>query len=407
MLKRTDAALRNRRKAICLLAVWLLCAGIPVSVFDFAVTGVRAFAAESVDLFPHKARIRFARDFTITYHGTYKCLKVLTPWQNAARSFVYILVARGYAPPADLPPGALVFSIPLERFAVCSILWTAFLPMLNIQHTVVGIAGCDWVHTPAIRDLIHQGRISEIGDGGHSMSSRINMERLALLKPDAVMVYATGIPRYDQAPKLLEAGFKPVINESYMEATPLGRTEWIKFIAAFFNKEAEAERIFDDIAGRYETLAEKTRHVSRRPTAFCNVARHGTWYTPGGGSYTARFLKDAGADYLWRQDKTPGSMPLSIETIVERARDADFWLDPGTCVSLAELRALDDRCDLFRAFRTGNVFNNNARVNAAGGNDFWETGAARPDLVLADLISIFHPELVPGHRCVWYRRLQP
>jgi iron complex transport system substrate-binding protein len=408
-LKQMDAASKNRRKLICLLTAWLLCAGMPVidqNGFGSAVTGSSAPAAESIDLFPHKARIHFARGFTITYHRTYKCLKVFTSRQNAAESFVYILVARGYAPPPDLPRGALVLSIPLKRFALCSNLWTAFLPMLHIEKTVVGIAGCDWVHTPEVLDLIHKGRIAEIGDGGHGMNRQINMERLVLLKPDAVMVYATGIPEFDVAPKLLEAGFKPVINASYMEATPLGRTEWIKFIAAFFNKEAEAERIFDDIAGRYEALAEKTRNVSHRPTVFCNTAWRGTWYIPGGGSYMARFLKDAGADYLWREEMAPGSISLPIEAIVERARNAEFWLDTGTCGSLTELREIDDRYKLFSAFRTGNVFNNNADVNAAGGNDFWETGAARPDLVLADLISIFHPELVPNHRRIWYQRLQ-
>ena len=96
---------------------------------------------------------------------------------------------------------------------------------------------------------------------------------------------------------------------------------------------------------------------------------------------------------------------MAIEAVVERAREAEYWINTGLARSLAELRGVDDRFRLFTSFRTGRVYNNDARVNPKGGNDFWETGAARPDLVLADLISIFHPELVPDHRRIWYRQL--
>ncbi len=361
--------------------------------------------AESVDLFPHKARLRFARCFTIEYRGTYKRVEVRTPWRNSRESFVYILAPRGASPTVDLQPGAVVIPVPLERMALSSATWTSHFSMLHIEETLVGLAGCAWISTPEVVSLIRKGHITEIGDGGPGMNQQINMERLTLLKPDAVMVYGTGLPEFDQAPKLVEAGFKSLMNASHMEATPLGRTEWIKFIAAFFNKEAEAERVFDEIALNYEALASKARTVSRRPTVFCNAAWRGTWHMPGGESYNARFLEDAGAHYLWRDDNTPGNIPLAIETVVERAREAEFWIDTGMCRSLAELRGVDDRYGLFASFRAGKVFNNDARVNPQGGNDYWATGIARPDLVLADLISIFHPELIPEHRRIWYRQL--
>ncbi len=396
------------RNWVLLMAAWLFCVSFAAGAHTTARAAAEApstSSAVSGDLFPDKARLRFARCFTLEYHGTYKRLEVLTPWRNARDSFLFILVPRGHSPPSGLPRGTAVIPVPVERMALFSTTWTSFFSMLHIEEALVGIAGCELIGTPEVASLIQQGRIVEIGDGGQNMNRQINMERLTLLKPEAVMVYGTGIPEFDQGPKLLEAGFKPLINASHMEATPLGRTEWIKFIAAFFNKEAEAERVFDEIALRYEALTEKTRTVSRRPTVFCNAAWRGTWYMPGGAGYTARFLADAGADYLWREDTTPGSTPLAIETVVDRARDAEFWVDTNLCRSLSELRGIDDRFRLFSSFRTGKVFNNDARINARGGNDFWETGLARPDLVLADLISIFHPELLPDHRRLWYRQL--
>lgn len=362
-------------------------------------------ANEAIDLFPDKARLLYAHCFTIEYHGTYKRVEVRHAWRNTRETFVYILVPRGHAPPSDLPKGAIVVPVPVERMAVFSTSWTAFFPMLHIEESIVGLAGCERVITPEVVSLIQKGMIQEIGDGGQGMNRKIHLERLTLVRPEAVMVYATGVPDFDQHPKLLEAGFKTIVNASHMEATPLGRTEWIKLIAAFHNREAEAERLFDEIALRYEALVEKTRGVTHRPTVFCNAAWRGTWYMPGGASYTARFLEDAGARYLWREDTSAGTVPLAIETVVDRVRDADYWVDTNLCRSLAELKGVDDRYSLFASFRSGKVFNNDAKVNPKGGNDYWETGIARPDLVLADLISIFHPELVPGHQRIWYRQL--
>jgi iron complex transport system substrate-binding protein len=219
------------------------------------------------------------------------------------------------------------------------------------------------------------------------------------------MVFGTGDSQYDQHDKLQEGNFKVVINSEYMETTPLGRTEWIKFIAAFFNKEAEAERIFENIADRYTKLAAKTCVVSVKPTVFCNIAYRGAWHVPGGNSYVAAFLQDAGAKYLWDDDHSTGGMPMNIESVLARAKDADFWINPGAGRSREELAAVDERYSVFRAFRIGNVFNNNAKMRAGGGNDIWEAGIANPDMVLADLISIFHPELLPDHQRAWYWQL--
>lgn len=394
---------------VILSALWA--SGFPMSA-PTAVMGSEGpnFPAEyrpTRDSFPDKARLRYARGFAIEYHADYKRVDVRLPWRDAATPLSYLLVPRDRRPPPQLPVGGIVVPVPLERIAVLSTTWTAFFPMLHVEDKLVGLVGCEWVNTPEIVALIRRGKIQEIGDGGRDMNRKIHLERLTLVRPDAVMVYATGVPDFDQHPKLMEAGFPTIVNAAHMESTPLGRTEWIKLLAAFFNREAEAERIFDDIAHRYETLAERTRHVAHRPTVFCNTPWRGTWYMPGGAGYTARFLEDAGAHYLWRDDPSAGSTPLAIETVVERARDAEYWVDTNLSRSMAELKGIDERTSSFAAYRSGKVFNNDARVNDKGGNDFWETGTARPDLMLADLISIFHPELVPDHQRIWYRQLPP
>ena len=231
------------------------------------------------------------------------------------------------------------------------------------------------------------------------------MELMLELDPDLVMTSPTGEARFDHHGKLQEAGFSVVFNSEYMETTPLGRSEWIKFIAAFFDMETEADRLFSETAVRYEMLAAKARDVSYRPTVFSGSNYRGTWYMPGGKSYVAEAFRDAGARYLWEDDSSVSSMPLHVEALLERAGDADIWIHTITAHSMEELAAQDERYTVFRAFRTGLVFNDDVKISPGGGNDIYEGGIANPELVLSDLISIIHPELLPGHQRIWYRQL--
>ena len=192
---------------------------------------------------------------------------------------------------------------------------------------------------------------------------------------------------------------------SYMEETPLGRTEWIRFYGAFLDKDDEADRIFSEIEVEYNRLKKKTAGVSKRPKVLCNVAFKGDWTLPGGKSYMARFLEDAGASYPWADNADSGGFQVDMEEILAKAGDADIWLNPGLAKSLKEMKAIDSRYELFKPFKVGNVFNHTKRVNATGGHDFWERGAANPHLVLADYISIIHPDLLPNYQRTWYEKL--
>jgi iron complex transport system substrate-binding protein len=347
--------------------------------------------------------IRYAKAFTLEQFGGYRKLRVLSPWRDSKTAFTYVLVPRGKSVP-QTEPGAIVVKTPVQRIVISSSTHVAYLAMLGLEDKIAGIVGCRRIITPQVAALVRSGRIVDVGDGSDMFDS-FNLERLIDLQPDLIMVYGTGYSEFDRQNKLLEAGFHVALNAEYMETTPLGRTEWIKFIAAFFDKDAEAERLFTDISRRYQTLTAKTEAIKNRPAVFCGSNFRGVWHIPGGRSYTAAFFHDAGARYLWDDDKSAGDMTINVETVFTRAKEADVWLNPGTCRSMEELSGEDERFALFNAFRAGRVFNNNARMDPGGGNDFWETGVANPDRVLADLISIFHPELLPHHQRTWYWQL--
>ena len=351
----------------------------------------------------HASTVKYAKGFTLQYYPGYKVLRVLSPWPDAKTALTYVLAPRG-TPPPTLFPDAMLVETPVRRIVVTSTTHVVHFAMLGLEDNIAGIVGGRLIGTPSITARLRDGRIADVGDGS-GVAITFNMETLFNLQPDLIMTFGTGNPQSDQHTKLQEAGFRVVLNAEHMETTPLGRTEWMKFIAAFFDKDAEAERLFTDIAGRYEAQAARVRAAAKRPTVFCGANYGGVWQMPGGGSYVSAFLRDAGAQYIWKDDPSTGTIPMNIESVIMHAKDAEFWINPGSNRSLRELAAEDERYSVFRAFRTGRVFNDNAKISAGGGNDLWETGIAEPDQVLADLVSIFHPELAAQHRRIWYWQL--
>jgi iron complex transport system substrate-binding protein len=372
-----------------------LCLGSVLFVFLFVSQG----SAETSS--PTQAiSIRYAKGFTIEYQENSKILTVLNPWQDADVTYQYLLVQRGTVPPAGHEHVPRI-DVPVRSVITLSTTHLAYLNQLNLLDTLVGYSTFEHINTPEVLKRIADGQLQEIGGGPD-----LNLELVLALNPEVIMTYYTVGSPYDAHFKLLEANLKVVINAEYMETTPLGRIEWIKFLAAFFNKEQEAETIFNNIVNAYETMAAGTKNVAEKPTVLLNAPYDGNWWIPGGNNYLVEFLKDAGATYLWADDPSMGSHVLDFEAVYEKAADADYWLHPGQWKSLKDGLAIDERFAHFRAFQQGNVYNNNARVNEYGGNDYWESGLTRPDIVLADLIKIFHPELVPDHKFVYYQQLK-
>jgi iron complex transport system substrate-binding protein len=355
--------------------------------------------------------LRHARGFEVARRNGVTYVTVHSPWPGAAAGIRYALIRRGDPPPSDVPP-ARVIEIPVRSVVTLSATYLAELEILGLSDRIVGHAGLPRVYSPVIRAAAEQGAVREVGDGG----AGVNTERLLDLKPDLVLAYGLG-NAYDVHPKLEELGLKVVINADWLEATPLGRSEWIKFLALFFGKEQEAELAFTRIESRYLELTDLVRGALAcgalacgavdRPTVFLDAPFQDTWWTAGGASHMAGLLRDAGADYLWAENDEFSSLPLNFEAVYERAAEAKFWLNPGGFESLKGIVAADERFAAFRAFRKQQVYNCIARRTSRGGNDYWESGPANPQLVLADLIAILHPGLLPEHRLFYYRRLEP
>jgi len=360
-------------------------------------------APVAVDLFPDKAQVVYAQGFSIDYYDTYKVVTVTQPWQGASEGFTYVLVMRGSQVPGGFE-GAQVIEIPVRSIVTMSTTYFPHLEMLGVLESLVAVDDATYVFNERVQQRASAGEIAVVGGGAGG--GAVNVEMLLELAPELIMTSASGVPEYDAHPALIEAGLPVVINADYLEASPLGRAEWGKFIAAFYNLEGEANRQFEEVASSYLALKEQVSALSARPTVFTNTDFQGSWYVPGGESYAAILLRDAGADYLWADTPGTGANPLAFEEVFDEAKEANFWLNVGFAGDLASLLMMDERYADFDAFAEGRVYNYNKRVNANGGMDYFESGTARPDLVLADLVAIFHPGLLPEHDFYYYQHLQ-
>jgi iron complex transport system substrate-binding protein len=350
-----------------------------------------------IDYFPNKVSIAHAEGFEVEYHHNYKLVTVKNPWRNAKTTFQYVLVQCGTPIPEGYQKNQVI-QVPVNKVVSLSTTHLPHLDKLGLVDKLVGVSNIKLVNTSSVVAHIKAGKVAEVGN-----DASVNVEKILELAPDLVTTYGTGNSQIDSYPKLLEVGLKVAINAEYTETSPLGRAEWLKFTALFFNREAKAEKVFGDIEKKYQAVALKARSISYRPTVFTGFNIKGTWYTPTGNSYVAKYLADAGAKYLWENDKSYGILPLSFEAVFERAALADYWINlRQNWHSLQQIIADDKRYADFQAFKDRKIFNNNARVTEAGGNDYWEGGISNPDVVLSDLIKIFHPELLPNHTLVYY-----
>ncbi len=356
----------------------------------------------AVNYFPDRISVDHARRFSVDYHSHYKVVTIHAPRLGGEEGLRYLLVQCG-TPRPDGFAGVATFKIPARSVVTTSTTEVPHLVRLGLTDRLIGHHEFDYINSPQVRQRIDAGEMVEIGSG-----STINLELVVASGTELLLADSLGEGGAGLIGKLRELGVPTALVPSFLETTALGRAEWIKFTALFFNREQQAERGFDEVATRYaELVALVANHAGEdRPTVFTSAPLGEVWYMPGGESFLAGLLADAGARYLWADDTATGSLPLHLESVYERVLDAELWVQPGAVASLGEIAAFDDRLAETRAFREQQVFNSDARLNAHGGSDYWETGTARPDLVLADLIEIFHPELT-DHELVFHRRLGP
>lgn len=348
-----------------------------------------------------KTEVHHARGFEIRYFKNFKLVSIVNPFGGQGDTLQYILQKKGAAMPGGYPRAERI-EIPVKSLAAMSSMHVGLLGFLDAENVLTGLGSLQYVYSPKVIALIKAGKIAEVGrDQG------LNDEKVIEMRPDLVMTIGNPGGKMDHYRTLKEAGIPVLINSEWVEQTPLARAEWVKLMAALLDKEELVNEKFAEVETEYERFSALALKAAKKPTVLSGLNTKDAWFLPGGNSYMSRFFKDAGAGYHWQDTPATGSLPLSFEAVYPFALTADYWLNVGfdSHDTRKSIIAQDTRYADFKATRTGKLFSYNRRVSDQGSNDFFESASVNPHIVLADMIRIFHPDLLPDHQLVYYKQL--
>jgi len=346
------------------------------------------------------ADIRHAKGFTITYYKNFKEVNIFTRTATATDTVQYLLIKRGGTIPDGFPE-AHIIETPVKSLIGMSSLHVALIDFADADAVLTGLGSLKYASAPSVRKYIREGKIKEIGAEGNW-----NIEQILTMHPDVVMAVGYMNAKANNYKVLTDAGIPVMRNSEFLESTPLGRAEWVKLMGALVDKETLVNKKFDKVEAEYNSMVRLAGQAKNRPRVITGMPIKGTWYVPEGNSYLTHFLQDAGATSKWADVKGIGSLPLSFEVVAPEALQADFWLNIGYVDNRQEVLEKDSRFADFKPFKNGNLYNHNKKTNDVGANDYWESGAVNPQLVLSDLIKILHPQLLPGHQLLYYKQLK-
>ncbi len=335
--------------------------------------------------------LHYAAGFRITECEGYTAVFLRDPWDTLRIRRLYILVDREAALPDNLPEGILVRT-PVQKAAIYTTTVASLLEQMGCLRNVCGICEKEYVTSKETRSLVESGVIADLGQ-----STSPNVEKILEMEAEAIIASPFENSGYGTAEK---TGIPIIEAADYMERHPLGRAEWIRFFSRLFGKEAEGDSLFSLTERRYNELRQLAATAVERPTVMLERRYGGQWPMPSGDNYVGMLHRDAGADYLFSELRGGGSVPLPFETVLERAADADFWLVKYNSISpltYGGLGADYPPYKSFKAFQTRSVYACNT-----GSTTYYDDISLHPDSILADFIHIYHPELLPDHKPLYY-----
>ncbi|MGS2726984.1 ABC transporter substrate-binding protein [Psychroserpens sp. BH13MA-6] len=370
----------------------------------FVFTHCKGDKSENKDLTELAAQNNnsYATGFNVEQQSIGKILSITNPWPKSDKSYKYLLLTQEEAIKSTFNKEAYdgIITVPVERIVVTSTTHIPALELLDVEHTLVGFPGTDYVSSEKTRVRIDNQAIRELGK-----NEGINTEVLLELQPELVVAF--GVDGTNKSMATIEKTGIPVIyNGDWVEASPLAKAEWLKFFGALYNKEKQADSIFQRIEADYLNAKAIAAKATNKPTVLCGAMYKDIWYLPSGTSPEAQFLKDANTNYLWHTTEEAGSLALSFEAVYEKAKDAQIWLSPSYYDSYKALEASNEHYTQFDAFQNKNIFTFSNTTGATGGVTYYELGTARPDLVLKDMIKICHPQLLTNYDTTFFKPLK-
>lgn len=351
---------------------------------------------EEVSNIKQKHQIKYTKGFDIQHFDNYSILIIKTPYPDAKEQFEYILT-----PKKDSIHKTVQIETPIKEIVATSTTHIPMLELLGVENKLVGFQNTQYISSEKTRALIDQGSVQELGK-----EFAMNTEVLFELDPDVVIGFA--MTKTNKTYNLIEQnGIPVIINGDWLEETPLGRAEWIKFFGALFNKEREADSIFRKIEHDYLEAIDIAKKAKKKSTILSGaIMRNDVWSLPAGESFVAQFLEDANLDYLWKDTEGKGSLNLSFESVFDKGQNADYWIAPGYFSSKEQMLEGNKHYADFTSFQNNRIYTPSTKTGATGGVIYFELAPTRPDLVLKDIIKITNPELLPNYELTFFELMQ-
>ncbi len=337
---------------------------------------------------------QYAKGFNVKYADNITLLEINDPENKEAEQFHFALVDKSFK--GEIPNGYTRLNIPIKS-AICmtSLQLSNFLK-LDIPELVVGITSTRHLHNQKMNQQLKEGKTHKIGIEGN-----FDNEVIIAINPDVIFISPFKRGGYD-AIRNVEIPMIPHLG--YKELTPLGQAEWIKVIGLLTGNASLANSTFEAIESRYNNLKSIVDTVKRRPTVFSGEMRGGNWYAVGGRSFLAQLFRDAGGDYFLKENEESGGVTLDYETVYTNAAHADYWRIVNSFegeYSYNVLKEQDNRYTDFDAWKKhGVIYCNMKEV------PFYERMPVEPEVVLADFIHVFHPDVLPNHKPQYYHLLK-
>lgn len=339
--------------------------------------------------------ITYAKGFQVSDFDHYRLIDIHDPSGESDIIYKYALVERGTSP-QGIPADYAIIETPVQRVICMTTLQLSNFIKLEALDRVVGVTSTRFLSNQQMNEQLNDGRTSKIGIEGE-----FDSEIVIALDPDVILVSPFKRGGYDVIRNL----DIPLISFlGYKELTPLGQAEWIKFTGMLLGLEEQAEQLFEQIEKRYNDLLALTQNITNKPTVLSGELHSGNWYVVGGNSYLARLFRDAGANYFMKNNSESGGFYVDYETVYAQGANADYWRMVNSyngTFSYEALKQTDARYTDFKAYKEKKLIYCNLREKP-----FYENTPVEPEVVLADLIKVFHPELLPEHTPVYYELLK-
>lgn len=406
--------------------LYILLCGATAALLMAACQGGKTAAADAEA--GDTLEMKYAKLLTIVKHGDgeessdaaedidyqYAEAIIANPWKAGTMLHRYILIPKGKEGDKTVAMLARRRSTgarcttdtvrtPVERSAVFIAPHCQLMYELGCQQAIRGVCDLDYINIPDVKKRAALSRNTSaqnpIVDCGSSMAPDI--ERIIALKPEAILLSPfENSGGYGKLDKL----HVPIIEAAdYMESSPLGRAEWMKFYGMLFKKdgnapktalaascEPKADSLFAKIEKEYLKLKAEAAGYPKGLSILTERKTGNVWYVPGGKSTMGILLRDAHARYIFADDTHSGSLSMSPEQIIAKGNQVDVWAFKyfgGNALTKQNLLAEYQGYQALKAFQTGTVYETDTSCEP-----YFELTSFHPEILLREFIILSHPE---------------